>query len=72
MDVSAQCTAVYVALITVIAFMYIRMRRLEAQLQMTNATIDVLMSEDLPASFCPELRPAFAASSSGWTTVHRP
>ena len=52
-DTSSHCTAIYVALISMLAFMYIRLRRVETQLAMTNATIDVLMRGDLPSEFLP-------------------
>lgn len=52
-DTSSHCTAIYVALISMLAFMYVRLRRVETQLAMTNATIDVLMGEDPPSEFLP-------------------
>ena len=54
-DSTMQLSAVYIAVVTMMAFLYIKVRRLEHQLKMQEAVVDMLMSETAPSEFLPEL-----------------
>lgn len=54
-DSTMQISAVYIAVVTMMAFLYIKVRRLENQLKMQDTVITMLMSETPPSEFLPEM-----------------
>lgn len=54
-DGTMQISAVYIAVVTMMAFLYIKVRRLENQLKMQDAVITMLMSEAAPSEFLPDM-----------------
>lgn len=54
-------SALYAALIVLVVFLYIRMRRLEGHLHAVDATLDTLLAEAPPAEFLPSIEERIAA-----------
>lgn len=54
-DSTMQISAVYIAVVTMMAFLYIKVRRVENQLKMQDAVITMLMSEAAPSEFLPDM-----------------
>ena len=54
-------SALYAALIVLVVFLYIRMRRLEGHLHAVDATLDTLLAEAPPAEFLPSIEARIAA-----------
>ena len=54
-------SALYAALIMLVVFLYIRMRRLEGHLHAVDATLDTLLAEAPPAEFLPSIQERLSA-----------
>ncbi len=54
-------SGVYAALIVLVVFLYVRMRRLEGHLHAVDATLDTVLAETPPSEFLPSFERRIAA-----------
>lgn len=54
-------SGVYAALIVLVVFLYVRMRRLEGHLHAVDATLDTVLAEAPPSEFLPSFEQRIAA-----------